>query len=172
MFQPLAWGILFFTFWLSLRTISGIGAVQHRFAWFFLGLAGMLWLSIVIPPLGRFFANPKRTKIIMPLIFFVSLYAYVINWLISIKSIEGVTLEIAVVFGFLWIVAYLLVLISYVPMKFGIGVSSSLIGLAGFYFVKQATAEPLLSAIILLSLGIVLLVITIKKPLIYQKFPF
>jgi hypothetical protein len=172
MFNPLAWGILFFSFWLSLRTIGEIGAVQQGFAWFFLGLAGMLWLSIAIPPLGKSLANPNRTKLLVPIIFFVSMFAYMINLLNSIKYIEGPTLQIAMIFGFLWIVAYLVVLIRNVERNVGISISLSLIGLAVYYFSRPPTAEPLLSAIILLALGIVLLVTTIKKPAIYQRFPF
>lgn len=170
-YNPIPWGILFFGFWLLLNTTSQFGPIQQGFAWFFLALAGLLWLSIVVPPLGRLFTQPKATSLILPIVFFVSIFGYTLSWLSSLADIEGRTLSIAIIFGFLWIIAYLLVLIRNVPKPAGIAASAFLLGIGIFQIFKPPPAESLLSTVVVIVLGAILLCIAIRRPTLYQRFP-
>ena len=166
-FNPLAWGILFFTFWLSLRTISQLQTLQEILSWASLGLSGILWLSILIPPLADIFDKPRAKTVFLPLIFFVSITGYTFSWVGSLPGMEGFARDLSFILGFLWIVAYLLVLVRSTTRVIGILASSTFVGFGIYHLIDS----QIVGGAALLVLGIVLLVIATKRPRIWRHFP-
>jgi len=166
-FNPLAWGILFFVFWLSLRTVSQLQTLQEVISWSFLGLSGILWLSIPIPQLADIFDRPRVKTVFLPLIFFVSITGYTLSWVGTLPSMEGFARDLSIVLGFLWIVAYLLVLVRSTTRVIGILASLTFVGFGIYHLVNS----QIIGGATLLALGIVLLVIATKRPRMWHHFP-
>jgi len=173
-FNPLAWGILFFSLWLLLQMIEELPPVQQCIGWFFLGLSAVLFCSIFIPPLRKLLIRPGLGGFFPPLIFFVSLIGFAIALATSWSNLEGVSRTISVLGGIAWFIAYILVLARVAAelgrkgFWAGIVICIALIG-NGIYV---AFTSDVLAGIILVVLGIISMVVVIKKPPIWHKFPF
>jgi len=173
-FNPLAWGILFFSFWISLQMIDELPPFQQHMGWFFLGLSAALFLSIFCPWLQKLWIKPSVSGFFLPLIFFVSLLGFAISVASSLSNLEGISRAISVFGGVLWFIAYFLVL-ARVAAELGrrgfwasIVICSALIG-NGIYV---ALTSNVVVGTILVALGIISIVIVIKKLPIWHKFPF
>ena len=173
-FNPLAWGILFFSFWISLQTIDKLSPLQERIGWLFLVLSAVLFCSIFISRLHNFLIRPGLIGFFIPLIFFISLMGFTITLVQSWPNLEGAFRYIAVIGGVLWLIAYLLVLMRIVAelgrvgFWLGIVICIALIG-KGIY---DAFTSDVGAGIMLVALGIISIVIVIKKPSIWHKWPF
>jgi len=167
-FNPLAWGILFFSFWLSLRTIGEPQAMKIGFSWAFLGFSVILWLSIFVPPLRAILNHKYAVKFFLPIIFYVSIFTFVLGWVGSLANLEEHIRTLTIIFGFLWILAYLFILIRITNKPLGVIVSLVSIGLAIYRFIKGLN----LAGIMLVLIGIVIFVIAIWRPNIWHKLTF
>jgi len=181
-FNPLAWGIAFFSFWISLKMIDKLPPFLQVAAWFFLVLSAVLWLSILIQPLRNLLIRPCVSGIILPLIFFVPLLGFTISFASSLSNLEGAYRTISAIGGFLWIIAYLLVMmmvaaeLNRVGFWLGIALGIVLIGVGAYHIgigTCKALTSDIIAGIILVALGIGSTVVVIKKPsIIWHKWPF
>jgi len=171
-FNPLVWGILFFTFWLSLRTIGQLQTLQEVLSWFFLGLSVVLWLSIFIQPLRTVFGKPKVVKVVLLLVFFASIIGFAFSLVGSLFYMKGFTQELSLVLGLLWIVAYFLVIVRSATTIRITRIASILASLTfvGFGIYRFINSQILAGAL-LVALGIAALVIAAKKPGMWHQFP-
>ena len=167
-FNPLFWGILFFAFWLSLRTVGQPQDLQIGLSWFFLGLSAILLISIFPIKLRELLNKRYSKKFTLPIVFYGSIFAFVLGWIGSWSSLEGSIRTISVILGFLWIVAYLLILIRITSKPMGIIVSIVFFCLAIYRFVNILILDGILSML----LGVVVLVIAIWRPKIWHKLTF
>ncbi len=167
-FNPIAWGILFFGFWLSLRTIGEPQDLQIGFSWAFLVFSVILWLSIFIPPLRDILNHKYSVKFFLPIIFYVSIFAFVLGWIGSWSSLEDCFRTLSIILGFMWILAYLFILIRITNRLPGIVVSVVFIGLAIYRFINGL----ILDGILLVVIGVVILVIAIWRPNIWHRLNF
>ena len=110
-FDPLAWGMLFFTIWITTITVGELDTFQGTVSWAFLAVSGTLFLSIFIPPLALIMSTKTAKQIFLPCIFSLMIFGFTIGWIGSLKDISGWEQTIVVIFGFLWLIAYLMVLI-------------------------------------------------------------
>lgn len=165
-FNPLAWGILFFTFWLSLRTIGQLQTLQEVLSWFFLGLSVVLWLSIFIQPLRTVFDKPK-TRAVLPMVFLVPIMSFALSLVGSLSAIGGFTRELSLVLGFLWFVACLLVMVRSIIRIIGILASLTFVGFGIYHLINS----QIIVGATLVALGIVALVIAAKRPRMWHQFP-
>ena len=127
-FNPLSWGILFFSFWILLQPISEPPAFVQGVSWFFLGMSVLLGLSIVLKKLQNFLNRQGPRGFFLPLVFFVSLFAFAVSLSQSWGILKEIPLCISVVGGILWLIAYLLILVRFAAERIGrtIGVVFSL----------------------------------------------
>lgn len=171
-FNPLVWGILFFTFWLSLRTIGQLQTLQEVLSWFCLGLSVVLWLSIFIQPLRTVFDKPKARAVFLPVVFFVSIMSFALSLVGSLSDIGGFTRELSLVLGLLWIVAYFLVIVRSATTVRITRIASILASLTfvGFGIYRFINSQILAGAL-LVALGIASLVIIAKRPGMWHQFP-
>jgi hypothetical protein len=175
-FNPLAWGILFFSFWLSLQLFDKLLPLQQGIGWFSLFLSAVLFCSIFIPPLQKLLSKPSLSGFFVSLVFFVLIFAFAITLAQSWPNLADVPhlIYIAVIGGVLWFIAYLLVLVRMVSglkkvgFWTGIAICIILIGI-GIY---EAITSDVLAGVILTALGIGSIAIVIKKPQIWHKVPF
>ncbi len=167
-FNPVAWGILFFSFWLSLRTIGEPQDLQIGFSWAFLGLSGILWLSIFVPTLRDILYHKYSVKFFLPIIFYVSIFTFALGWIGSWANVEGYLRTLTIIFGFMWILAYLFILIRITNKPLGIIVSIVFIGLAIYRF----TNGLILAGIMLVIIGIVIFVVALWRPNIWHRLTF
>lgn len=115
-FNPLGWGTLFFTLWVSVKMAKEIrpgwlNDVRDGFEWIFLGWSVILCLSIFYPPLESVLQSRKATQKYMYAVFLATLSGYVFGWLPGF-GLEGVYQDLALGVGFLWLTTYVLVALS------------------------------------------------------------
>jgi len=166
-FNPVAWGILFFTFWLSLRTISQLQTLQEVLSWASLGLSVVLGLSIFIPYLAHIFNGSKAKTVFLPLIFFVFITGYTLSWVGSLPSMGGFTRDLSFVLVFLWIVACLLVMVRSIIRIIGMLASLTFVGFGIYHLIDS----QIIVGATLVALGVVALVIATKRPRMWHHFP-
>jgi hypothetical protein len=174
--NPLAWGILFFGFWLSLQAFNELSALQQGIGWFFLGLSAVLFCSIFPLPIQKLLTNPGVGGFFVALIFFVSLMGFAFSLVQSWSNLEGGSylMYISVIGGNLWFIAFFLVLVRIVAelervgLWFGIAICIVTV-VIGIY---NAITSDILAGIILIALGLGSIVVVIKKPRIWHKLPF
>ena len=175
-FNPLAWGILFFSFWISLQMFDELSPLQQGIGWLSLGLSAVLFCSIFIPPLQKLLIRPGLGGFFISLIFFASLMGFVITLVQSWPNLEDAShlIYISVIGGVLWLIAYLLVLVRVVAelgrvgFWLGIMICIALIVIG----IHEALTSDVRAGIIMVALGIGSIVIVIKKPPIWHKWPF
>lgn len=159
-FNPLAWGILFFTFWLTLKTIPQSSSLQNGLAWASIGVSLILWISIVVRPWREVLAKPRVKRVYLPSVFMISIAAYVVGWVGSFPGVKGTDLSIAVYFGFIWLITCLLILIRVSKRAVGI-VGALLFPIAGIYHILNSNP---IGGGTLIVLGIVGSIIAVKRP--------
>jgi hypothetical protein len=175
-FNPLAWGILFFSFWISLQIFGELSPLQQGIGWFSLVLSAVLFCSIFILPLQKLLTRPGLSGSFISLIFFISLTGFTITLVQSWSNLEDTPhlLYISVIGGVLWFIAYILVLVRMIAelgragFWFSIVPCSAIIGIG----LHKAITSDVLAGIIMVALGIGAIVIVIKKPPIWHKLPF
>lgn len=159
-FNPLAWGILFFTFWLTLKTIPQLSSLQNGLAWFSVVISFILWISIILPPWRKILQKPSVKRVYLPSIFLISLTAYVMSLVGSLPAMKGIDIDITVYFGFVWLATYLVILIRTSKQEVGIA-GGVLFAIAGIYHLVNSN---IIGGIVLLVLGIIGIIIAIKRP--------
>ena len=160
-YKPLAWGILFFTFWLTLMALPmEINLGQKIIAWSAFVMSWILWLSIIVRPLREMMKKRSMKQIYLPIIFFIFIIGYTVSWVGSLQGIQLSNMPFAVYGGFVWLLTYILVMVGSSSKKVGI-VGSLLYIIAGIYTLIQ---KNMLGGGILLCFGVILLWIAIKRP--------
>jgi hypothetical protein len=99
--NPLAWGVMFFSFWLSLKSLSLSSKLQQGVAWFMLGCtvaAGIL----IIPKMRE--AVEKQSQTIIMLVEEIAVLAYFIGWISPLKDLKHIDLAIALAVGYFWVI--------------------------------------------------------------------
>jgi hypothetical protein len=143
-------------------------------AWFSLVLSGILLLSIFTTPFITHLRETRLYKIVtnrdvrlffVVLVFFITLLGFPLSVIQSWSRLEEIHRYISIVGLILWVVAYLLVLISIASRmgRFGQiigGIISALILWRGI----DACYSDKLAGIILLAIGIISIVTVVKKP--------
>jgi len=167
MFNPLAWGILTFNFWLTLQPLEKWDWPQKAIACFSLLLSIMLLLSIVIPPWNRLLDKPKVVRVIMPFLFTISILGYAISWLVKLPQLQGLAFNFTFWVGFLWFIAFAMVLIRNVNRVFGSVVSALLVIIGILYFTIGSNT---IGGIFLVVFGILLLLLANRIINIWDRF--
>jgi membrane protease YdiL (CAAX protease family) len=169
-FNPLAWGILFFTLWLTLRAAGELNKPQEIISWAFLAVSVILFLSIFISPLARILSTKTAEQLLIPTIFFLSIFGFTFAYAGKLKAMfekDLVILEtyIATIFGFLWVIAYLLILTRSVSKYFGIAFSAVFFVLGVYILIREAN---MWGGIIVMVIGVTIcLVATRVLPINY-----
>jgi hypothetical protein len=104
--------------------------------------------------------KPRVKSIYLPSVFFISITAYVVGWIGSLPSVQGIDFNVSFWFGFAWLITYLLILIRVSKRVVGI-VGALLFPIVGIY---QIVSSNLIGGITLIVLGIVGAIIALKKP--------
>ncbi|MFC2059855.1 hypothetical protein ACFLTZ_02020 [Chloroflexota bacterium] len=160
-FNPLAWGILFFIFWLTLVALPfELNLGQKIMAWSAFIISGVLWLSIIVRPLREVMKNQRVKQVYLPIVFFISIGGYTISWVSSLQGMILSNVPFAVYGGFIWLLTYILILVGSSSKKVGI-FGSLLFVITGVYSLIQAN---ILGGGILLCFGVILLLIAIIRP--------
>ncbi len=167
MYNPISWGILFFSFWLILWTTGISNCWVKGVAWFSLALSVILLISIFWGYLRDLLNKPKAANIVLPLVFTVSMMAYAISWIVSLPDLTGSVFTISFWIGFLWMIAYTIVLTANVDRKIGIVISVALI----FAGIVNLASLLIIQGIALLLLGIILLFAALGKIPLKGKVP-
>ncbi len=163
-FDPLAWGMLFFTLWLVTKTIGEPNTSQELVSYAFLIVSGLLFLSIIIPPLARLMTTKTTEQILLPTIFSMSILGFALGWLGSLKDVVGWELHVGILFGFLWLIAYLMVLIRIAPRNLGIALSVICFILGIRVLVAEAA---IWEGVILMAIGVIICLVAIRKIPVY-----
>lgn len=159
-FQPLAWGILFFSFWLTLKTIPQSSRMINSLSWLSVIVSGIMWLSLILPPWRRLLNKPTVKFVYLPSVFFISITAYIVGWLGSLSSVKGTDFNISFWFGFVWLITYLLILMRASTRKVGMGGGVLFIA-AGVYYLAKSN---IIGGVTLIILGILGISIALKQP--------
>lgn len=172
-FNPFAWGTLFFTFWLTLITIPNIGTPQTVIAWVFFGLSCFLWLATFIPPLDKPIGAPITQQTILPWVFLVSVFVWVVGSVTALPRVPESIQIIVPVGTLLWLVAYMSIFIwgfkhARLGTWMGIVISAFFVLTGITYFFK--TPSPI-EPWNLIAIGAFLLLMTLLKSKIGRKFP-
>jgi hypothetical protein len=163
--NPLSWGMLFFTFWLTLIVLPvKVTIWQIILAWFCFGLSVLLLIAIYVPWLRKQYRKPSIRGMVLPIVFDITMASFVIGFVTSLTGTKGVIRNIIVYVGFIWVVTYLLILIR-ASIK-GIGILASVVFFGyGIYLMAQANDEPhMITGIVSTLIGIVMGYISIKRP--------
>ena len=179
-FKPLPWGVLFFSFWATLRTVDNPTPLIERVAWFFLALSGILLLSIFTQPLFPLFRRilakyvPRLNRIVtrenvswffVSLVFYTTFLGFPVNIVMKWSKLQAIDISISIVGLVCWMIAYVLVLVSIVSrlgrkgQVIGGIVSASIIGYA-----INAFRSNVLAGLIVLVIGVASIIISIKPP--------
>ena len=172
-FNPFSWGTLFFTFWLTLITIPEVGLSLKVIAWIFFGFSCILCLATFTPPLDKFLGAGKAQQIILPWIFLISVFVWIIGSLTSLEKVPG-SLRIIVPIGMLtWLFAYMVIMLWSIKDKrrgvwtgYRISCIFIVIGLIRFF----QTVHPVVPWT-LIVIGIGLCFVTIFRFKIGREFP-
>lgn len=179
-FKPLPWGVLFFSFWATLRTVDNPTHFIQGIAWFFLALSGILLLSVFTEPLFPSFRRilakhiPRLDRIVTPesisqffvsLVFYTTFLGFPINIAMRWSKLQGIDIPISVVGLVCWMIAYVLFLVSIVSR---LGRKGQIIGgIAGVIIIGYAInafKSNVLAGLIVLGIGVSSIIIAIKKP--------
>lgn len=180
-FKPLPWGVLFLSFWVSLRsTIENPTLLMQVIEWFFLGLSGILLLAVFTKPLFPFLHRtinqsiPRLSNILtgqnvsgffISLVFFTTLIGFPTNIIMSWSDLPVLDISISVIGLVLWMIAYLLALVS-IASRMGKngqiigGIFSALI----IWSAINSFKSNVLAGWILVGIGVISIVIVIFRP--------
>jgi hypothetical protein len=168
--NPLSWGMLFFTFWLTLIVLPVEVTIWQRIlAWFCFGLSVLLLIAIYVPWLRDQYKKPTIESIVLPVVFEITMASFVIGFITSLTGMAEPIRSITIYGGFIWFVTYLFVLIR--ASNKGIGVLASVVFFGyGIYLVSQAQNAPdMVAGIVSMLLGIVSAYIAIRRPKIWHE---
>jgi len=180
-FKPLPWGVLFLSFWVSLRSaIENPSLSIKLIEWFFLGLSGILLLvvfaKLLFPPLNRkiiqrilrlnkTLTEQKLSLFFAALVFFTTLIGFPTSIIMSWAKLQPIDVSISVVGLVCWMVAYLLVLVGIASR---IGRSRQILGgIISVIIIVQAInalKSNVLAGLIVLGIGVASIIIVTKKP--------
>jgi hypothetical protein len=163
--NPLSWGMLFFTFWLTLIVLPlKVTIGQIILAWFCFGLSVLLLTAIYVPWLRKQYKKPSIRGMVLPIVFDITMASFIIGLATSLTGTKGVIRYIVVYIGFIWVVTYLLILVRASIKGIGILASVAFFGY-GIYLMAQANDEShMISGIVSTLIGIVMGYISIKRP--------
>lgn len=180
-FKPLPWGVLFFSFWASLRSaIENPSLLMQLIEWFLLGLSGILLLAVFtqplfpifrrilakhIPRLDRIVTRENVSRVFVSLVFFTTLIGFPTHIITKWSELQGIDVPISAVGLVCWIIAYLLVLVGIVSR---IGRNGQIIGgiisVIIIWNAINAFKSDDLAGWILLGIGVSSIIIVITKP--------
>jgi len=160
-FNPLSWGMVFFTFWLALKAVPNASRPQNPLSWGAVVISFLLWLSIILPPWRKILEKPRVKKIYLPTIFCITLAGYVIGWVTSIVNIKGnLDFNVSFFFGLAWLFIWLIILMRITNRLVGILGSVAFIGFGVRYLIQS----NYYSAVTLIILGIIGVLVVIIRP--------
>lgn len=163
--NPLSWGMLFFTFWLTLIVLPmEVDIRRIILAWFCFGLSVILLIAIYVPWVRDQYKKASIKSLVLPIVFEITMGSFVIGFITSLDGMSRIIQNIIVYGGFIWVVTYLLILIR--ASHKGIGVLTSLAFFGyGIYVVGQArNASYTTAGIVAMLIGIVVGYIAVKRP--------
>lgn len=179
-FKPLPWGVLFFSFWATLRTVDNPTHFIQGIAWFFLALSGILLLSVFTEPLFPSFRRilakhiPRLDRIVTPesvsqffvsLAFYTTFLGFPINIVMKWSKLQGIDVPISVVGLVCWMIAYVLFLVSIVSRLGRKGqIIGGIVGVIIIGYAINAFKSNVLAGLIVLGIGVSSIIIAIKKP--------
>lgn len=170
--KALPWGMLFFSFWLTMAGIGNLSPIQQGIAWFILVLSAVLFGSIFIPPLHEVLAGKRMTGLFVPLVIFATFTAFALNLARSWPKLGGAFLPISVYGGVLWFLAVITVCVRLVAEQGKSGlVTSTLMSLAIIGIGVHSMLSNLIGGVVLVGLGIVSMLVAIKKPRLVAESP-
>jgi len=179
-FKPLPWGVLFFSFWTTLRTVDSPALLMKGVAWFVLALSGILLLSVFTRPLSPIFQRilakhiPQLSRVVtsknvswffVVLVFFTTLIGLPADIVMSWPELQGIDLVISLIGLACWLITYLLVLVSISSRIGKVGQILSFIVSAGIIGMGiNAFKSSVLVGSVLIGIGAISIVIAITKP--------
>jgi hypothetical protein len=160
MYNPISWGISLFSFWLILWTTGSPSYWVKGVAWFSLVLSVILLVSIFWGWLRELFRKPRAVDVVLPIIFTISIMAFGISWMVSLPLLTGAIFHMSFWLGFIWMIAYLVVLVANVDRRIGITVSAALViaGIVNLFlslFIQGISLSVLGVILLLAALGII-----------------
>ena len=170
-FNPLSWGLLFFSLWLSLKTVDSmvsLGPFQRGLANVAIVVSIVMLFSI---PLTIWLRGKLQTILrnanVMPSIFVITVSVYIMGWLTVIPSLKGLDITLAITIGFLWLVVYGMVALSrvrYSLMRLGMCLLVLVIFIVSLITTGISGSRPLLAVL-------VLFVSATLKPSLFRTIP-
>lgn len=182
--KPLPWGVLLFSFWITLRIVDSPTLLMKAAAWFVLALSGILLVSVLLRPLFPVFQRilakhiPRLNRIVnrivtsknvrwffVALVFFTTLIGFPVNIAMNLSKLQGIALVISLIGLACWLIAYLLVLVSISSRIGKVGqilsgiVSAGIIGMG-----INAFESSVLVGSVLIGIGAISIIIAITKP--------
>ena len=115
--NPLGWGTLFFTVWISLKVLEQlhpelkVTLFQIIMEWVFLAISLALLVAIYVPWWKNVLEKVAKNANVFPIVFIVSVAGYIFG-LAPGFSLQGSNQWIVVGIGFLWLITPLMVLIA------------------------------------------------------------
>ncbi|OGO23245.1 MAG: hypothetical protein A2Z28_00715 [Chloroflexi bacterium RBG_16_51_9] len=137
-FNPLSWGILFFTLWLTVQALNTTTSSQKNFSWFFLGLSIIALVSIPWRWLRNLLNSQRASQIILPIVFELTVAGYVIGWVGMLKDVHGAVLALTVAIGFIWLIVYIMVAAAKFVKPYFRALTCAIFLLAWIYFFIQS----------------------------------
>jgi hypothetical protein len=101
--NPLAWGILFFGFWLTLKSSGAQDTSKSFVSWLMLFCSAAMGLFI-IPKVRTMIENNEFLPGIIVLVEQVSVWAFFFGWLFSLPSLTQLDSTISAIFLLFWTV--------------------------------------------------------------------
>jgi len=163
--NPLSWGMLFFTFWLTLSVLPVEATIwQTILAWFCFGLSVLLLVAVYVPWLRDQYKKRRIEGIVLPIVFEITMAGFVIGFVTSLEGADHAIRSIVVYMGFIWLMTYILILIRASHKGIGILAGVAFFGY-GIYLVAQARTTPnTIAGIVSMLIGMIIAYIAIKRP--------
>lgn len=140
-FNPLASGILFFTLWLTIQALSDLPGSHKSLSWLLFSLSLIVWASIPWGWLRRLLNTESASRIILPLVFELTIAGYIIGWLGILKEIRGAVSTLAIVVGFVWLTTYIMVAVARLTKPcLRAFICMVFVGAWGYYFSQEGIA--------------------------------
>lgn len=169
--NPLGWGILFFTFWLSIMTIPSLkGQTVTWLAWVSLGLSIIMLISIETH-VRDWLSKPGIRRYILTGVFYITLLSYAITYVGSVGAVDPTIRPWVIVIGFIWVMVFFCILISRRPRTLGIITCLIFVGFGIYYLTTQQTDSGRLTAIYFGVIAAVTLVCSLMKPKCLSDIP-
>jgi hypothetical protein len=111
-YNPLSWGILFLTFWTTLRSVPNKNSTQNIVGYSFLGFSFVFWLLMVSPWMKKqmekkWMTNSLIPKFLIPFVSAVTFFGFIFGVCVSIPQLELIDQVIAWILLLLWIFVYM-----------------------------------------------------------------